>query len=104
MKKRIKGFLRKATVALGVSALKMGIFYLLFGWGLSASDREASYRFIEDWSEANGQAFEEPFAITVDPRNGNVLVTDTAAQRVVRLDEAGRLKLARTGFEPATLS
>ena len=82
MKKRIKGFLRKTTAALGVSALILGASYLLFGWGLSTSDVEASYRFIEYWSETAGKAFEEPFATAVDSSNGGRRETlDTFSMR-----------------------
>ena len=80
--------LRAAAAALGLLLL-FGTAYLFFGWGLKTSDAEASYGLIAYWTEANGQAFEEPFAIAVDARNGNVVVTDAKAQRVALLDGEG---------------
>ena len=90
MNRRMRSLLKRTTATLGVSVLILGAAYLFFGWGLSDSGREASYRLIAYWTEANGQAFEEPFAIAVDPRNRHVLVSDSAAQRVVVFDETGQ--------------
>lgn len=64
--------------------------YLIFGWGLHDSSREASYRLSGYWTEAGGKALAEPYGIGVDPRNGNVLVTDARNHRVVIFDAAGR--------------
>lgn len=80
--------LRAGAAAFGLLLL-FGTTYLFFGWGLKTSDTEASYGLIAYWSEANGQAFEEPFAIAVDARNGNVVVTDAKAQRVAVFDDEG---------------
>ena len=88
MSQRRQKSLRAAAAALGL-LLIFSAAYLIFGWGLGKSDTEASYGLIAYWTEANGQSFEEPFAIAVDARNGNVVVTDTKAQKVTLFDDEG---------------
>jgi DNA-binding beta-propeller fold protein YncE len=42
------------------------------------------------WTEANGQRFNEPHGLAINPRNGDVLVSDTNNQRIVVFDRSGR--------------
>ena len=74
-----------------VLLLLLGIVYLLFGWGLAKAKVEASYHLIGYWTETGGQQFREPFGIAVDMRNGNVVLTDAKAFRVVVLSESGEV-------------
>jgi DNA-binding beta-propeller fold protein YncE len=60
-----------------------------WSWGLSVSDRRASYRYVGAWTQAHGEAFNDPFGVAVDARNENVLVTDARNQRVVLFDTEG---------------
>ena len=91
MSQRRQKSLRAAAAALGL-LLIFGAAYLIFGWGLGKSDTEASYGLIAYLTEANGQSFEEPFAIAVDARNGNVVVTDIEEEVIrVRVLPDGRM-------------
>lgn len=65
--------------------------YLLFGWGLDKSVEQASYRQVDFWEMAGDQSLNQPFAITVDSHNGNVLVTDAGNQRVIIFNRDGEL-------------
>jgi len=89
MATRRRRYLKWCGLAFGLSAVMLVAAYLLFGWGLGVSDRQASYRYAGAWTEANGEPLNDPFAIAVDLRHGNVLVTDARNQRVVVLDAAG---------------
>jgi len=89
MTSRRRKTLRWIAVALTLVVGLPFIAYLLFGWGLNISDRVASYQRVESWTQANGIPFNDPFAIAVDPRNGNVCVTDARNQGVVVFDGDG---------------
>ncbi|MES1944488.1 NHL repeat containing protein [Salinisphaera sp. PC39] len=69
----------------------LGGAYLLWGWGMDLSPHQAQYRFTGYWTQAEGMPLDQPYGIAVDPRNGNVLVTDAANQRVVVFDPSGRV-------------
>lgn len=71
-------------------ALGLGVAYLLYGWGLSPSPQPGAYRLVTYWTEAAGKPFDQPYGIAVDPRNGDVLVTDGKNQRVVVFSASGR--------------
>ena len=86
-------WLIRSAAALGLLLL-LGIVYLSFGWGLAKAKVEASYRLIGYWTEAGGQQFREPFGIAVDMRNGNVVLTDAKACRVVVFSESGEVLLS----------
>ncbi len=77
--------------ACGVLLLFCLAGYLLFGWGLGTSAEQASYHQVDSWEIAGDQSLNQPFAITVDPYNGNVLVTDAGNQRVVIFNRNGEL-------------
>lgn len=83
-------WLSRSAASFGLLLL-LGLVYLLFGWGLQQSDSAASYELIAYWTEADGQEFDEPFGIAVDPRNGNVIITDAKAFQVLVLSESGDL-------------
>lgn len=68
----------------------LGAAYLLVPWGLAISPIHGSYRLVATWRHAGGQPFDQPFAIAVDPRNGNVIVTDAHHERVVVLTPDGK--------------
>ena len=87
---------RTAKIALVLAALATGavLATLVAGWGLGRSERAGAYRLVGAWPFASGQ----PFGIAVDPRNGNVLVTDAASARVVRFDADGGM-LGQFGAE-----
>lgn len=89
MTNRFKRWISWVGAAIVAMVLLLSGAYLLFGWGLSASPRAASYTFFGAWTEAGERPFNDPFAIAVDHRNGNVLVTDARNQRVVILDREG---------------
>ena len=78
------------TAAVVIVLIGLGVAYLLVGWGLGASPRSAEYRLVGHWTEAGNEPFDQPYAIAVDPRNGNVVVTDAANQRVVIFGESGQ--------------
>jgi len=101
-----KKILRNAVMVICVLALLLLGSSLVFGWGLKRSNVKASYEFLEYWTEAAGQDFEEPFAIAVDRRNGNVLFTDSRNQRVIIFDGTGNLirEFGTEGDEPGQFS
>lgn len=57
--------------------------------GTAQAQRLPSYRLVGYWTEAGGRALNHPYGIAIDPRNGNVLVTDAENHRVVIFDESG---------------
>jgi len=73
----------------GVLLLGCLVGYLLFGWGLNDSNEQASYRLLDARESVGDQSFNQPFAITIDPNSGQVLVTDAGNQRVVILNRDG---------------
>lgn len=81
--------LRLAVWALVLLAGAAGAWWLFAGTRLGVSDRTATYRLIGYWTHAGNHTLEEPFAIVVDSRTGNVLVTDAKAHRVIVFDEDG---------------
>ena len=89
MTKRFKRWISWVGASIVAMALLLSGAYLVFGWGLNVSPRTASYTFLGAWTAAGERPFSDPFAIAVDYRNGNVLVTDARNQRVVILDRDG---------------
>lgn len=76
------------------------------GWGLQTSPLTCSYRLVGFWTGANGQRFNEPHGLAIDPRNGNVLVSDTDNQRIVVFDQSGRFirQFGKPGERPGQFS
>lgn len=75
-----------AWVALACSAIGG---FLLDACSPQQPPPDADYAFVAHWSEANGLPFQAPFGVAVDPRSGDVLVTDSRNHRVVILTENG---------------
>lgn len=96
-----RGF-KRLFVAVAAALLALGLCSLLFGWGLGTSERKARYRLLGYWSPPADQLFDQPYAVGVDPRNGNVLVTDAQNQRVVVFNRSGILvrQFGRKGSGP----
>ena len=91
MRKRSTWFQWTAVAAM-VPLLALSASYGFDGWGLQkTSSPAASYRLVGFWTEADGQRFDEPHGIAIDPRNGHVLVSDTNNQRIVVFDKSGNL-------------
>lgn len=75
-------------VLLGIAILALsGLFP--GAWGLERGAETAAYTRVASWTEAGGRPLADPFAVAVDPRNGNVLVTDARNQRVVVYEPDG---------------
>ncbi|MBA3562571.1 MAG: 6-bladed beta-propeller [Gammaproteobacteria bacterium] len=85
---RPKGLAKVIGASMLAGLLILGA-YLMFGWGLGQSSRQASYRLVGYWTEAGGTSFDQPYGIAVDARNGNVLITDARNQRVVVFSSQG---------------
>lgn len=71
-----------------------GMWLVLGDWGLDLSPdaRSYSYETHTYWTDADGVPFSDPFAIAVDERNGNVIVTDVADaynHRIQQFDRKG---------------
>jgi len=77
----------------------------LWGLGLRAASVGAAYTDVAYWLEAGGKPFSDPFAVTVDSRSGNVLVTDARNQRVVVMKPDGGFlrELGSEGSGPGKL-
>lgn len=80
-----------AAIGLAVMLVSLCAAYLTVGWGLGTSAQSSQYRLTAYWTHAEGVPLDQPYAIAVDPRTGNVVVTDAANQRVVVFDAAGRV-------------
>ena len=78
-----------AAIGLAVMLVLLGAAYLTVGWGLGSSSQPGQYRLAGYWTQADGVPLDQPYAVAVDPRTGNVVVTDAANQRVVVFDGAG---------------
>lgn len=89
--RRLTTALAKTGALLTAVLLLLGTAYLLFGWSLEQSPHQAQYRLTSYWTPADGTPLNQPYGIDVDPRNGNVLITDAANQRVVVFDPSGRV-------------
>lgn len=81
--------LARIGLILTAALLLLGTAYLLVGWGVKQSPHQARYHLTGYWTQADGVPLDQPYAVDVDPRNGNVAVTDAANQRVVIFDPAG---------------
>jgi len=83
---------KRRIVFLGVSLLFLGLIlaYFLSGWGLRQSTLGREYYLIGYWTEAGGRSFDDPFAVAVDRKSGNVLVTDARHGRVAVFEREGK--------------
>lgn len=90
MKRRFKW---AGSVLLALLAI-LAAGHLVFGWGFEPSPREAVYHLVGYWTEAGGEPLQQPYAIAVDPRNGGVVVTDAARQRVAVFGPQGEFLFA----------
>lgn len=101
------GRLRRSKVLGSLAVLVLvGTGYLLAGRGLGISEKKLSYRLAGYWNGAGDQNFYGPHGIAVDPRNGNVVVTDTLNHRILVLDPSGNFirQFGREGTGPGEFS
>ncbi len=73
----------------------LGCEYL--GAGPGKSPVEAEYHFVDAWPRAGEIPFREPFGIAVDPREGNVLVSDARESSVFVLAATNGALLGQIG-------
>ncbi|MBL4799598.1 MAG: NHL repeat-containing protein [Oleispira sp.] len=65
-----------------------------------------SYHPLNVLEEAEGQRLKEPHGLTIDKRNGNLLVSDTGNQRIIVFDESGKFiqQFGKKGDGPGEFS